>query len=130
MKKSEDITFLMVGCQRCGTTWVDAALREHPEIYLPQQKQSYFFDRNYDRGMDWYLRNFEGVNTEHKAVGEVATGYSLPGAVPGTRVPVASWWTRTGSVCRSSALIVGPRRFPFRHGTWSARRSSTAIGER
>lgn len=81
MKKPEDITFLMVGCQRCGTTWVDAALREHPEIYLPQQKQSYFFDRNYEKGMEWYLSRFEGVTTDHKAVGEVATGYSLPQAV-------------------------------------------------
>ena len=81
MTKPEDITFLMVGCQRCGTTWVDAALREHLEIYLPEQKQSYFFDRNYDRGMDWYLGRFDAVNTKHKAVGEVATGYSLPHAV-------------------------------------------------
>ena len=26
------VGFLMVGCQRCGTTWVDGALREHPEL--------------------------------------------------------------------------------------------------
>ena len=81
MKKPQDITFLMVGCQRCGTTWVDAALREHPEIYLPEKKQSYFFDRNYDRGMDWFMSRFEGAKAAHRAVGEVATGYSLPQAV-------------------------------------------------
>jgi hypothetical protein len=75
------ITFLMVGCQRCGTTWVDAALREHPEIYLPPQKQTYFFDRHYDKGIEWYLGQFAGAGPQHRAVGEIATGYCLPGAV-------------------------------------------------
>lgn len=76
------LTFLVLGCQRCGTTWLDAALREHPEIYLPPQKQTYFFDRHQDRGLDWYLSQFEGVQPDHAAVGEVATGYCLPGIVP------------------------------------------------
>ena len=76
------ITFLMVGCQRCGTTWVDAALRGHPQIYLPFQKQTYFFDRNHDKGLDWYLSQFDNATDAHKAVGEIATGYSLPDAIP------------------------------------------------
>jgi len=75
------VTFLMVGCQRCGTTWVDAALREHPQIFLPAQKQTYFFDRNYERGIGWYLENFRQAGAAYGAVGEIATGYSLPGAV-------------------------------------------------
>lgn len=76
------ITFLMVGCQRCGTTWVDAALREHPQVYLPPQKQTYFFDRNHDKGLDWYRSQFDSATESHKAVGEIATGYSLPDAIP------------------------------------------------
>jgi hypothetical protein len=75
-------TFLVVGCQRCGTTWVDAALREHPQIYLPAKKQSYFFDGHYERGIAWYLANFEEAEPRHLAIGEVATGYCLPHAVP------------------------------------------------
>lgn len=76
------LTFLMVGCQRCGTTWLDAALRDHPEVYLPRQKQTYFFDRFYDRGIEWYLQQFDGVEPRHRAVGEVATGYCLLDVVP------------------------------------------------
>ena len=72
----------MAGCQRCGTTWLDAALREHPEIYLPSQKQTYYFDRHFARGDAWYLENFAGVGAGHIAVGEVATGYSLLEAIP------------------------------------------------
>ena len=78
----EKITFVMAGCQRCGTTWVDAALREHPEIFLPAQKQTYFFDQNYDKGIDWYLNQFATATSEQIAVGEIATGYSLTSSVP------------------------------------------------
>ncbi len=77
----EIVTFLMAGCQRCGSTWVDAALREHPEIFLPTQKQSYFFDENYDKGIDWYLKIFEEAKESDLAVGEISTGYCLPHAV-------------------------------------------------
>ncbi len=77
-----DVTFFMVGCQRCGTTWTDAALREHPQVYLPHKKQSYFFDRNYDKGIDWFMERFSGVEPHHLAVGEISTGYCLPDSVP------------------------------------------------
>jgi hypothetical protein len=76
------INFFMVGCQRCGTTWTAAALRDHPEVYQPVKKQSYFFDRNYDKGIDWYLNFYTDVEPKHKAVGEIATGYCLPSAIP------------------------------------------------
>lgn len=82
MTELTQITFLMIGAQRCGTTWVDEALRDHPQIYLPPQKQTYFFDQNYDKGISWYLNNFSGVAPHHKAVGEVASSYCLPGAIP------------------------------------------------
>ena len=74
--------FIVAGVQRCGTTWLDTALRGHPEIFLPATKQSYFFDRTYERGIDWYWTRFDGAGPQHRAVGEVATGYSLPHAVP------------------------------------------------
>jgi hypothetical protein len=80
--KAEDITFLMVGCQRCGSTWVDKALRGHPEIHLPPQKQTYFFDSNYDDGMDWYLEQYGPLKPGAKAVGEIATSYCLTDILP------------------------------------------------
>lgn len=76
------VTFLMLGGQRCGSTWVDKALRGHPQIFLPSSKQSYFFDQNYDKGLDWYLSRFDNVQKEQVAVGEIATGYCLPDALP------------------------------------------------
>ena len=80
--KKEDLGFLMIGCSRCGTTWVDKALREHHEIYLPHNKQTYFFDTHYKKGIDWYLEHFQDIQSSQKAVGEVATYYSQPDLVP------------------------------------------------
>lgn len=77
-----DITFLMVGCQRCGSTWLYEALKEHPEIYLPAAKQTHYFDESHKNGMDWYLSHFNGLESGHKAVGEVATSYCLPEVIP------------------------------------------------
>lgn len=79
---AQDITFLMVGCQRCGSTWLYEALKEHPEIFLPAEKQTHFFDESYGNGMAWYLDHFDGIRTSHKAVGEVATSYCLPDVIP------------------------------------------------
>ena len=80
--QTTDVDFFMAGCPRCGTTWVHAALKDHPEIYLPPQKQTYFFDEFYENGIDWYLENFRGKTRDHKVAGEIATGYSLPHALP------------------------------------------------
>lgn len=76
------VTFFMVGCPRCGTTWLHSALKEHPEVYLPAQKQTYFFDVNYDKGLPWYLSNYADIGPRHKAAGEIATGYAEPHALP------------------------------------------------
>ena len=38
-------TFLGIGAQRCGTTWLDAELRKHPECWLPPIKELHYFDR-------------------------------------------------------------------------------------
>jgi len=79
---TSDINFFMAGCPRCGTTWVHMALKDHPQIYLPSRKQTYFFDVNYEKGIDWYLESYRRIEDCHKAVGEISTGYSLPHALP------------------------------------------------
>ena len=44
---------------KCGTTWLDAVLRTHPDIYMPRRrKEVHFFDEHYGRGLAWYERFF------------------------------------------------------------------------
>jgi hypothetical protein len=58
--------FLIAGPQRTGTTWLHAHLRYHPEIFLSEPKELFFFSRLKTPGspkfqsndLGWYLRFF------------------------------------------------------------------------
>jgi hypothetical protein len=79
--KPEDLQFLAVGPFKTGTTWIDAYLRKHPGVCLPQRvKETFFFDRYFDRGFDWYATHFEGLDAG-QAAGEVGPSYFQSGAV-------------------------------------------------
>lgn len=80
----DNVNFLVIGSQRCGTTWIHQ-LMVNLGIRLPVNKQTYFFDRNYKKGMDWYWNQFPPEDLSlsvgsPKIVGEIATGYCLPNA--------------------------------------------------
>ena len=69
------IRFFGLGPQRSGSTWLDGCLRQHPQCALPvKTKETFFFDRYFDRGLCWYERQFD-VGREVRAVGEVAPSY-------------------------------------------------------
>ncbi len=65
------LDFLAVGPQKSGTTWLDAVLREHPNVALPFVKETFFFDANFAKGEAWYAAQFRG-EVGRKMVGEVA----------------------------------------------------------
>ena len=67
--------FLGIGGQKCGTTWLDRMLREHPQVGLPRRKEVHFFDGNRWRGLDWYRFQFRGL--EKKIRGEFTPAYSI-----------------------------------------------------
>jgi hypothetical protein len=58
--------FLIVGPQRTGTTWLHAHLRYHPQVFLSEPKELYFFSSLKSRDpkrfvsddLGWYLRFF------------------------------------------------------------------------
>lgn len=58
--------FLVVGPQRTGTTWLHQVLSRHPEVFLADPKELFFFSRLKDRTsprfesalLDWYLAHF------------------------------------------------------------------------
>ncbi len=77
--------FLVIGAQRSGTTWLDQQLRCHPSIYLPTvRKEVHFFDRYYDRGLDWYQKFFPPQQQAHQysCIGEVTPDYIFYPQVP------------------------------------------------
>lgn len=69
-------TFLIPGASRSGTTSLVHYLREHPEIFIPEEKELRFFDRDdrYSRGLDFYEELFAGWSGE-PVVGESSPPY-------------------------------------------------------
>lgn len=64
------IDFVGIGASRCGTTWVHAMLKKHPDIHMgPETKESRFWydrtlfclgrDLRYQKGVDWYLNHIK-----------------------------------------------------------------------
>lgn len=54
-------TFLILGVQKAGTTWLADILRQHPDICMPTTKELHFFNKKdqYEKGLDWYEQHFE-----------------------------------------------------------------------
>lgn len=68
------LSFLAVGPQRSGTTWIDEYLRPHADVELPHGvKETFFLDKYWDRGLSWYSQRFAGAAS--KVRGEVAPSY-------------------------------------------------------
>ncbi len=74
--------FLHIGPSKSGSTWLHEVLIGHPEAYLSQAKDLYFFNRYYDRGPGWYRSQFRGAQREHKIIGEVCPDYLACGEAP------------------------------------------------
>ena len=70
--------FLVIGAMKSGTTSLAHYLRAHPEVYVPDKKELYFFtaEDNWDRGIDWYEAQFRAAG-DARAVGEASVGYSM-----------------------------------------------------
>jgi len=83
MNKSPN--FFCIGAQKAGTTSLYNILIQNPEIYLPRNKKEihYFdYDRNYNKGLNWYFKKyFNNVKNEH-AIGEITPSYSYFSHVP------------------------------------------------
>lgn len=73
MKKPD---FLIIGGQKCGTTWLWNMLQQHPDTDLPATKEIHFFGgiENFRKGKDWYYEYFSGIDPS-KVTGEASTSY-------------------------------------------------------
>jgi Sulfotransferase family len=64
--------FIAVGPQRTGTTWMHQVMAGHAG--LPATKETDFFTRNFDRGLDWYLEFFRDCAPD-RPMGEIDPNY-------------------------------------------------------
>ena len=78
-------TFLCIGAQKCGTTWLARAVRQHPQVSPGKKKELHFFNHRdaYARGVEWYEAQFRS-SPRTRATGEFTPNYWW---TEGTEVP-------------------------------------------
>lgn len=74
--------FMVIGAPRCGTTALCRALSQHPELFMTEPKETFFFSHHQkylsEEGWRWYQSLFDSVTARHTAIGEGTTDYSDP----------------------------------------------------
>lgn len=69
--------FLVIGAQKCATSWIYYCLRDHPDLRLPQKKLEveYLGGPLYEeRGADWYF-GLVGERQDDTRLGDVSVEY-------------------------------------------------------
>jgi len=69
--------FLIIGAARSGTTSIYHGLTEHPQVFMPLNKEAHFFSYHFHRGIRWYSNLFSNVSGQ-LAVGEASVSYTYP----------------------------------------------------
>ena len=70
--------FLVIGAMKAGTTSLHRYLREHPQVFMPEEKELHFFvaEKRWGRGRDWYEAQFAAAG-DAIAVGEASPTYTM-----------------------------------------------------
>jgi len=74
--------FMIIGVTKCGTTSLYSYMTQHPKVLggndrkkTPMEnKEQHFFDRNYNKGLDWYKKQFPNKKPR-QLIGEATPGY-------------------------------------------------------
>jgi hypothetical protein len=74
---------MCVGVPKAGTTGLYHALQAHPEIWMPESKETQFFSSpDYHKGVEWYLKEFYSGADPGTTVGELSPKYLIHQDVP------------------------------------------------
>lgn len=82
--------FLVIGAMKAGTTSLHRYLREHPQVFMPEEKELDFFvaEKHWARGRSWYEARFAAADGA-VAVGEASPTYAMHPQFPGVADRVA-----------------------------------------
>ncbi|GAA6210035.1 hypothetical protein NBRC116601_33280 [Cognatishimia sp. WU-CL00825] len=74
-------SFIGIGAQKCASTWLYGVLQQCPEVFVSDEKEVDFFSYYFDRGYEWYERNFAS-ETAHQHRGEISPSYFIHADAP------------------------------------------------
>jgi len=84
--------FIIIGAQKCGTSSLFYYLAQHSQLSLPTTKEIHFFDKHFNNGIEWYMKQLP----DEKKTGEASPYYLYHPRVP----------ERVFSSCQKTKLIV------------------------
>lgn len=95
--------FIYIGLPKAASTWVFKPLATHPQVFTNPAKETYFFDRYYSRGVNWYASHFRGAANQ-RIVAEVCHDYLYLPLTAETLGPACLWGAGYRSV-REDGLL-------------------------
>ena len=112
---------LVIGAQRCGTTYLSAALDAHPQITMarPARPEPKVFcdDDLAVRGTGWYHRTWFGHAADEQVLGDKSTSYLEDPAAPARAVSMLGNAVHVVAVLRDPVeRAVSNWRFSSRNG--------------
>ena len=72
-----NIDFLVIGAQKCATSWLYYCLKDHPEIHMPKDKREIYYlggDLYQEKGANWYFSSLKG-SIKGQKTGDVSVQY-------------------------------------------------------
>jgi hypothetical protein len=81
--RSNVVDILGIGAQKSATSWAAHVLNLNPDVWIPKNhalsgKEVMFWDRHYNKGLDWYARIMKPPDPNRKSM-DVSPGYSRIG---------------------------------------------------
>jgi len=78
--------FLIIGAQKSGTTSLESYLAKHPQILPAIKKETHFWYRDFDKGIDWYKAHFPPIPPEENYLTGEGTPNYLENCHTATRI--------------------------------------------
>lgn len=73
------LDFIVIGAAKSGTTTLFDLMKDHPEIYMPPEKEVPFFNSNsvFKKGYSWYLKTYFASAKKTQKIGTITPQYML-----------------------------------------------------
>ena len=68
--------FIIIGAQKSGTTSLENYIAQHPQVLPAIKKETHFWYRGFNQGIDWYLAHFPPIpKSKNFITGEATPNY-------------------------------------------------------
>ena len=75
--------FIIIGSQKSGTTSLASYISQHPQVLPAIKKETHFWSREFNQGIDWYLAHFPPIpKSQNLITGEATPNYLVTDKIP------------------------------------------------